>query len=309
MPATSTTRPPRFQILAAVEWATFALWAGCMGVLGAALFFVAEWSLALAVMIAAFALVLHASLSHEVLHGHPFSSRLANEALVIVTPLLFIPYIRFRDTHLAHHRDENLTDPYDDPETNYLDPVVWDRLPRVVQLILQVNNTLIGRMLIGPVIAQYVFMRDDWRAIRGGDWQVAKGWLWHVPGVALVLGVVWAAPMSLGAYLVACYVALSILKIRTFLEHQAHKLARARTVIVEDRGVLAFLFLNNNLHVVHHMHPKVPWYRLPGMYRANATRYLARNEGYRYRSYGEVFARHFFRAKDKVAHPLWSRGR
>jgi len=286
-----------------------ALWSGCMGVLGAAVFVVASWSPALAVVMLALALVLHASLSHKVLHGHPFSSRLANEALVIVTPLLFIPYIRFRDTHLAHHRDENLTDPYDDPETNYLDPAVWERLPRVVQLLLHVNNTLIGRMLIGPVISQYVFMRDDWRAIRGGDWDVAEGWVWHLPGVALVLVVVWAAPMSFAAYLLACYLALSILKIRTFLEHQAHKLARARTVIVEDRGLLAFLFLNNNLHVVHHMHPKVAWYRLPGMYRANATRYLARNEGYRYGSYGEVFARHLFAAKDKVAHPLWSRRR
>ncbi|MEP1200721.1 fatty acid desaturase [Tateyamaria sp.] len=309
MPPTSAARPLRSEFLEAVEWGTLALWSGCVGVLGAAVFFVSDWSPALAVVMVMLALVLHASLSHEVLHGHPFSFRLANEALVIVTPLLFIPYIRFRDTHLAHHRDENLTDPYDDPETNYLDPAVWDKLPRAVQMLLHVNNTLIGRMLIGPVISQYVFMRDDWRSIRGGDWHVAKGWLLHLPGVALVLAVVWGSPMSLGAYLVACYAALSILKIRTFLEHQAHKLARARTVIVEDRGLLAFLFLNNNLHVVHHMHPKVAWYRLPGMYRANATRYLARNEGYRYRSYGEVFARHLFAAKDKVAHPLWSRRR
>ena len=76
----------------------------------------------------------------------------------------------------------------------------------------------------------------DWR---GGELGVLL--------MALVLAVVWAAPMSLGAYLVACYVALSILKIRTFLEHQAHRLARARTVIVEDRGLLAFLFLNKTL--------------------------------------------------------------
>ena len=27
--------------------------------------------------------------------------------------------------HLAHHRDAMLTDPYDDPESNYLDPAVW----------------------------------------------------------------------------------------------------------------------------------------------------------------------------------------
>ena len=40
---------------------------------------------------------------------------------------------------------------------------------------------------------------------------------------------------------------------------------------------------------------------------ANPARYLSRNEGYRYRSYGEVFRRYFLKAKDPVAHPLWQR--
>ena len=34
-------------------------------------------------------------------------------------------------------------------------------------------------------------------------------------------------------------------------------------------------------------------------------RYLAVNDGYVYRSYGEVFRRYFWRAKDPVPHPLW----
>jgi fatty acid desaturase len=111
--------------------------------------------------------------------------------------------------------------------------------------------------------------------------------------------------MPLWAYLAACYAGLSILKIRTFLEHQAHERARARTVIIEDRGLLAFLFLNNNLHVVHHMHPKLPWYRLPQIYFNNRDKYLRRNDGYRYASYGEIFRRHLLRAKDPVPHPLY----
>ncbi|WP_299724634.1 fatty acid desaturase [uncultured Tateyamaria sp.] len=289
-----------------VEWVTLGLYLGCVGAVLASLFVLAPWSLGLAVVVLTLALVLHSSISHEVLHGHPFPSRIASEALVLVNPGLFVPYLRFRDTHLAHHQDARLTDPYDDPESNYLDPGVWEVLPRPLRWILAWNNTLAGRIVLGPILSQMAFMRCDWRAIRQGDAQVIKGWLLHLPGVALVLGVVWAAPMGLGWYLLACYAALSILKIRTFLEHQAHVLSRGRTVIVEDRGLLAFLFLNNNLHVVHHMHPRVPWYRLPRLYRANAARYLACNEGYRYGSYREVFARHFWRAKDPVAHPLWS---
>ena len=56
--------------------------------------------------------------------------------------------------------------------------------------------------------------------------------------------------------------------IRTYLEHQAAEETEARTVIVERGGPFALLFLNNNLHAVHHERPSVPWYRIPAIYRA-----------------------------------------
>ncbi len=146
----------------------------------------------------------------------------------------------------------------------------------------------------------------DIRAARAGDRSVARAWALHALGVVLVVGWLWATGgMSVWAYVIACYGAFALLRIRTFLEHRAHEAARARTVIIEDRGPLALLFLNNNLHVVHHMHPSVPWYRLPALYRANREHYLRRNDGYLYRSYAEIFARYFLRAKDPVPHPLW----
>ena len=238
-----------------------------------------------------------------------FASPAANEALVFPALGLFIPYRRFRDTHLAHHNDATLTDPYDDPESNYLDPAVWRQLSRPVQAVLRANNTLLGRMLLGPAVAQIVLMRTDWRAIRAGDRAVRYAWLRHLPALALVatwLGLV--ATMPAWAYVLGAYLGLSILKIRTFLEHQAHARASGRTAVIEDRGPLALIFLNNNLHVVHHMHPKVPWYRLPALYARHREHYLRRNGGYRYRSYAEVFRRHLLRAKDPVPHPLWPQG-
>jgi hypothetical protein len=56
--------------------------------------------------------------------------------------------------------DARLTDPYEDPESNYLDPAVWERLPRWVQRVLLFNNTLLGRMAIGPLVGQIAFMAD-----------------------------------------------------------------------------------------------------------------------------------------------------
>ncbi len=110
--------------------------------------------------------------------------------------------------------------------------------------------------------------------------------------------------MPVWAYLLSAYAGMSILKIRTFLEHRAHDLARGRTVVVEGGWLLPFLFLNNNLHVVHHAKPGVAWYRLPALYAANREEFLRRNEGYRYASYGEIFRRHFLTPKDPVPHPL-----
>lgn len=290
---------------ARVEWITLSLYVLCLALWCIGVFVLPTFSLVLTVGVTGFALVLHGSLTHEVVHGHPFPSFRLSEALVVINPGLFVPYLRFRDTHLAHHQDANLTDPYDDPESNYLDPAKWARLSGWQRWVLQCNNTLLGRIVIGPLVGQVAFMRADWVAIRAGDGQVLKGWLLHVPSLVVVPLVVWASPVPLWLYFAICYGAMSVLKIRTFLEHQAHEVARGRTVIIEDRGILAFLFLNNNLHVVHHMHPRVPWYRLPSVYRANRERYLNCNEGYLYTSYGQVFARHFLCAKDPVPHPLW----
>ena len=95
-------------------------------------------------------------------------------------------------------------------------------------------------------------------------------------------------------------------RIRTFLEHQAHERAAARSVIIEDRGPLALLFLNNNYHAVHHANPRLAWYRLPAEFARRREEWLRRNGGYAYRSYGEVFRRYLFRRKDPVAHPIWT---
>lgn len=264
-------------------------------------------SLWLAVPLAGWAIAQHSSLQHEAIHGHPFRDGRINMALVFPALALVIPYVRFRDSHLAHHQDAILTDPYDDPESNFLAERDWDSLPGWLRGVLRVNNTLAGRLLIGPVVGQAFWLRSDWRLARAGDRAVVRGWLWHLPALAMALALVRLSPMPLWAYLVAAYVGLSLLKIRTFLEHQAHEKARGRTVIIEDRGPLALLFLNNNLHVVHHMHPRVPWYRLPELYRGNRARYLGVNDGYRYGSYAEIFRRYLWAAKDPVPHPLLRR--
>ncbi|MGL4281141.1 MAG: fatty acid desaturase [Albidovulum sp.] len=287
-----------------IEWPTLALLALCYAV----------WMLATTVLYAAFAplgfvllvlaITLHSSLQHEALHGHPFRAQRLNEALVFFPIGLAYPYGRFRDLHLAHHRDEFLTDPYDDPESNFLDPKVWAVLPIWKRVMLRANNTLLGRMLIGPALSVIALVKGDTRAILAGDRAILRDWVLHLAGMVPVILWLRGAEVPWWLYLIAAYLGLSILKIRTFLEHRAHEMARGRSVVVEGQGLMSFLFLNNSFHVVHHARPKVAWYKLPALYAENREEYLRRNDGYRYGSYGEIFRKYLFRTKDPVPHPL-----
>jgi fatty acid desaturase len=292
------------QILSRFDWPTVFLLIATFGTWAVALLLPAGWGLGAFVLLT-LALTLHSSLSHEILHGHPFGMERTETVLGAFQPGLFVPYLRFKRQHLAHHRDANLTDPYDDPESNYLDPAVWARLSKWQRAIFRVNNTLAGRIVLGPAVGIFAFVRGDIAAARAGDRVIVGDWLAHIPSVVVTLWAVSASELSIWLYLGACYAALSMLKIRTFLEHQAHERVSGRTAIVEDRGVLGFLFLNNNLHVVHHMNPSVTWYHLWPLYLEQRERFVTRNNGYVYASYGEVFRRYFLNSKDPVAHPLW----
>ena len=288
---------PTLAMLAAVGlgWGALIAWGG-----------LAPW---LAAPLMALVLAQHSSLQHEILHGHPTPSARLNAALAFPAIGLLVPYERFRDTHLAHHRDPRLTDPYDDPESNYMDPAVWAGLGRPARALLRANNTLLGRMLLGPAISLYGLHLGDARAARRGDGAVIRAYAMHAAGLAPVAAIWALGTLPAWAYAAGAYGCLSLLKIRTFAEHRAHESACGRTVVIEDRGPLALLFLNNNLHAVHHAHPNLPWYRLPAEYAARREEFARRTRGYVLPSYRALFARHLLTPKDPVPHPIWTQAK
>ena len=288
-----------------VEWPTLALFAATFAVWALATSAVYALSAVAGIVLAGLAIAQFSSLQHEALHGHPFRSEALNEVIATPALTLTVPFGRFRDTHLAHHHDPVLTDPYDDPESNYLDPATWVALPWGARVLLRMNNTLLGRIVLGPLIGNALWLHGEARLFAANTPGVRGDWVRHLLGLVPVLVWLWFAAMPFWAYLLATWIGHGLLKIRTFLEHRAHEAARARTVIVEDRGPLSILFLNNNFHAVHHMHPQVAWYHLPALYAANRAHYLRRNDGYAYRSYAEIFRHHLLRAKDPVPHPLY----
>jgi fatty acid desaturase len=286
------------------EWPTFLVLAACYVLWLAVTAMHATLGYWLAVPILALVLVQHSSLQHEALHGHPFRRPGLNELLVFPAVGLWLPYRRFRDMHLKHHRVPTLTDPHDDPESFYLPLTRWRLLGPWMYALLTFNNTLFGRMLVGPALAVAGFLATEARKLLGGDRRVWVAWGMHLAGLIPVLAWLHWTGFAALPYLAAAYLAFSLLMIRTYLEHQAADHDDGRTVIIERGGPFSLLFLNNNLHAVHHERPSIAWYKIPSVYRAERERFLRRQGDYRYRSYREIIARYFFHAKEPVLWPL-----
>lgn len=242
----------------------------------------------------------HGSLQHEVVHGHPTPFRLLNEVLVFPSLWLWLPFGLYRQTHLKHHESVVITDPLEDPESFYLTPAEWKTCGKLRRLFLIVNNTLAGRLLIGPVVCIKGLIATEGRRFLNGDGSTAPAWMLHAAGCLLVIG--WTTGvcgMSVLEY-VACfaYPGISLTLLRSYAEHQASFDFDDCTVIVKSGPLMSLLYLNNNLHAAHHAEPGLPWYRLP-------ERAEERSENrYVFRGYGEIFWRYLFRPKEPVEFPL-----
>ncbi len=288
-----------------IEWPTIGLIAAVYAMLMGLVWLHASLPWWVILPIGAYGAALHTSLQHEVLHGHPTGNRLLNEALVFPSPALWLPYLRYKQTHLTHHNDVNLTDPRLDPESYYLLPEAWAAMPGLRRFLFAVNQTLAGRMLIGPAVSIFRFWPAEVRDILNGNRQTAKAWAWFAASCGLTLWyVLWVCGMPFWQYyLLIAYPAVSLALVRSYCEHQAAAAVDHRTIIVEASPFWSLLFLFNNLHVAHHSRPALAWYKLPAYYRAERGRLIAQNDGYVMQGYGEIFRRYFLKPKEPIAYP------
>lgn len=291
-----------------IEWPTVILIVACYAVWAAAGFLLwPDYPIA-ALAVLALTVALQSSLVHEVLHGHPTRNAQINEAFVFLPVGIVWPFRRFKTLHLRHHADERLTDPLDDPESYYR--ALWhhEELPGAMKALLRINNTMVGRFVLGPWLSIIGFFIDDAKLLKAGDRVVRQAWLMHLAGLAFVVPIVtFGFGMPLWVYLlVPVWLGQSMIAIRTFAEHQWSEHPEGRTVIVE-RTPLSFLFLNNNLHFVHHKSPTIAWYRLPRLFRERRDEWVRMNNGYVFPNYFALLKAYAFRAKEPVVHPALRR--
>jgi fatty acid desaturase len=261
----------------------------------------------LLVPLGGYVVALHGSLQHETIHGHPTPWSRINDLLVWPSLWLWMPYRIYRDSHLLHHRNDHLTDPLGDPESFYVTPEAWTRLGPLRRGLAWGLNTLAGRLLLGPAACALRLYGSAAAALARGDTRDLGAWLQHAAAAALTLfWVIGICGVPLAGYLAFfAYPGLALTLLRSFLEHRAREAPGERSVVVEAGPVMSLLYLNNNLHALHHAEPGLAWYRLPARYRARRDDLLSGNGGYRYAGYLEVAARYLLKAKEPPVHPLY----
>lgn len=254
----------------------------------------------LVISLAAYILTLFGSLQHEVLHGHPTPWRWLNQAIIFPAITLWLPFSLYKETHLIHHNNDNLTDPELDPESFYIRPERWANFPYWLKYYFHFYNTFVGRFFWGPIHIAATLFYSQLRLLLCGDTITLKRWFVHGIACAITLcWVVFICKIPFWEYvLFFVYPGVALSLVRSFLEHQVAHDPKHRTVIVETCQVLSLAFLNNNLHAVHHNHPSLAWYKLPKVWYNNHERILEANNQYYFSGYMEVVKRYWRRAKE-----------
>jgi fatty acid desaturase len=290
------------------EWPTWivivAVYGGWLSILGA--YHQALLNLPLATVLLAVWAAWFMSLQHELIHGHPTRSARVN-ALFGYAPLsVWYPYALYRDSHLLHHTDSTLTLPDIDPESTYISQARWDLAGPLKRRLLTVRKTFLGRLLLGPPWGVAALLASEWKTVARGDFRRAPMWLGHgALCVGMLYGIQHFAGIPAWYYLLAVtWPALSLASVRSFYEHRAQPMVPERTVINEGGWFTRVLFLNNNLHAVHHARPDVPWYSLPAFYRAQRATFLSHNGNFHVPGgYLQLLRQYAWRPVDAPAHP------
>jgi fatty acid desaturase len=251
------------------------------------------------------------SLQHEYLHGHPTRHAWFNKLLGYAPLAVWFPYTLYRETHLRHHLDDNLTYPGLDPESHYVDHAAWQRSGAAMRALYRARKTFWGRLAIGPLMAICGTLCSSAGKMLRGDLRELPMWFMHGMLLAAMLVAVerWSGIAWWYYLLFVAYPALSIAMVRSYFEHRAVEHCKHRIVINEAGLLMRLLFLNNNYHLVHHDLPHLPWHLIARVYRDDRAAYLERCNGFLLHGYLDLARQYGFTPIDEPQHPLAAGGR
>ena len=262
-----------------------------------------ELPLWLLFILAGYVCCLHGSVQHIAVHGYPTRYSWLNSLLVYPPLALYFPYPVYKESHLEHHQCETLTDVRRDPESLYLTREHWDQLSPFSRLMYRFNFTLAGRLIIGPFVSLYQLLKSEFSTIITGDSKRTTIWVLHGIGCSAVLVFVTiVGDLPVWKYLLCfAYPGISLTLLRSYTEHRWSPDENERTIIIEGSLISKLLYLNNNYHWIHHEDPRLPWSKVPAVFRERREEILQLNGNFYMRGYHNVFARLW---KDKLIDPL-----
>ena len=245
------------------------------------------------------------SLQHELLHGHPTKKRWLNQLFGILPLAVWYPYIIYRDSHIQHHIDEDLTKPDIDTESNYLAPQQFTRLNPIHQFFRLALRTSLGRFTLGPAWAIFNLIKTTLQQFNNGNFNYLFTWIVHLCLLAITLLALQKYGHIPAWYYagVVAYFTLGLAMLRSFYEHRPAVRAQDRIVMNEAGLFWRLLYLNNNFHSIHHAYPSLPWYAISRVYFQNKSNWLQVNNGFYLNGYVLFLFKHFIKPVDHPEHP------
>jgi fatty acid desaturase len=254
--------------------------------------------------IGAYLIAWHFSLQHEAIHSFRGVPGWLRHAVVFPPLGLWFPFSLYRNSHSIHHRDSNLTVPGQDTESYFVLRSEWERMGAIHRWLLLCNQTLLGRLTIGPLLRLWTLLCREGARLARRDFSHAPVWLVHFAAVTLLFWICAHYGMKWWQYaLLIAYPGMSLGLLRAFTEHRAAPHPSERTASVESNTLFGLLFLYNNLHIAHHLQPTLPWFELPAYYRKHREALLAANDHFIYRGYAQIARLFLLRPVFHPVHP------
>jgi len=249
----------------------------------------------------------HFSLQHESIHAMRNWPAWLRTAFVWPPLGLWMPYPIYNKSHSTHHVNFYLTHPQRDTESYYQMQADWPPGNGLQHRIAMLNQQLWFRLVFGPFLRLWKLARKETLRVRSGDTSHLKHWAMHAVSVAAILWwVMGVCQMPLWKYLLCfAWPGMSLGMLRTFIEHRWGDKPMERVAIVESNTLMGVLFLYNNLHLVHHRQPTLPWYRIRRRFEDEREEMLATNRHFYYRGYLQIARLFMFRPVFVPAHPKW----
>ncbi len=268
-PVTVTHIPDPQEPVPRVAWPTFALFVAALGLLAGstAAALAGVWPWWISTLLNAVGIYLMFTVSHDAAHHSASSGHRLNTWIGrIATPFFApdAPFSTWRFIHMQHHRFTNHDDGRD-PDHYTMEGPAWQRFFRIATVDFNYLVFYLPQIRRRPRREVVGFFAQE--AIVGGltVWAIVSGYGWEV----LLL-------YYLPQRLAIVYLGFAF----DYLPHNGlhyrpdeNRLKTARNRIGGERW-LTPLMMYQNYHLVHHLHPLVPFYRYLQVWRRGEREYL-----------------------------------